>query len=54
MEHRAKEVGGEVMPREQRVDGGWQKSGRGFVWARVGVQGSLMMQSEVVEMQEYF
>ena len=51
MEYRVKELGGEVMSREQSMKGGWEKSGRGFVWARGGVQGSLMMHSEVVELQ---
>ena len=53
MEDRVKEVGGEVMSKEQSMKGGWEKAGRGFVWARGGVLGSLMMHSEVVELQEY-
>ena len=41
-----KEVGGGIiMFREQITKGGWEKSGRGFVWARGGVQGSLMTHS---------
>ena len=50
MEDRVKKIGGEAISREQIMKGGWEKSGRGFVWARGGVQGSLMMHSDVVEL----
>ena len=37
-EDRVKQIGGEAISREQSMKGGWEKSGRGFVWARGGVQ----------------
>ena len=43
----------EVMSGDESMKGGWKKCGRGFVWARGLVQGSLMMRGEVdVELQE--
>ena len=51
MQENVKEMGEGVISREQPfVKCGWEESGRGFVWARGGVLGSLMMHSEVVEL----